>query len=319
MTDVTRWLLGVDGGQSSTVALVCDANGLVVGYGQGGPSNHVRAEEGEARLTNAVVTAVGDACRSAGLDFDTVTFDAACLGFTAGPGDKRALLARLIRSDRLEVTDDATIALAGALDGSPGVIVIAGTGSIAFGRGPSGATARAGGWGYVFGDEGSAFDLTRQALRASLRYEEGWGPWTSLHARLLAATGLSGIRDVQRGFYTADFPRPRIAGFAPIVTAAAADGDEVAREILEQAAKALAQFARVVARQLFGGSEAVPVSYAGGVFESPLLRSAFDRAIFSDGHLHVVPPAFGPAAGALILAAQRSGRRVHLRGVPAGW
>lgn len=311
--------LGVDGGQSSTIALISDQDGQVIGHGQGGPANHVRAEEGAMRLTKAITESVGEACRRAELDFATTTFDAACLGFTAGADDKEALLKTLIRARVLNVTDDATIALAGAQNGLPGVIVMAGTGSIAFGRGPLGDTARAGGWGYVFGDEGSAFDLTRQALRAALRQEESWGPWTSLHGRLLAATKLSSIRDVQRAFYTAEFSRPRIAGFAPLVSAAAAEGDGVAADILGRAAESLAQFARVVRGRLFGRSEVAPVSYGGGVFESALLFSAFQRAVEAHGEMRVSPPVYGPAAGALIEALRHGGRLVPLAGMPTGW
>jgi N-acetylglucosamine kinase-like BadF-type ATPase len=314
-----RLFLGVDGGQSSTIALISDQDGHVIGHGQGGPANHVRAEEGEARLTKAITESVGEACRRAELDFATAAFDGACLGFTAGAGDKQALLEKLIRARVLDVSDDATIALAGALNGLPGVIVMAGTGSIAFGRGPHGDTARAGGWGYVFGDEGSAFDLTRQALRAALRQEEGWGPWTSLHGRLLAATKLPSIRDVQRGFYTAEFSRPRIAGFAPLVTAAAAEGDAVAADLLAQAAESLAQFARVVRGKLFGHNETVAVSYGGGVFESELLLSAFQRAVEANHEMHVSPPVYGPAAGALIEAFRLGGRQPQLVGIPTGW
>lgn len=314
-----RLFLGVDGGQSSTIALIADQDGHVIGHGQGGPANHVKAEEGEARLTKAITESVGEACRRAELDFATVAFDGACLGFTAGAGDKEALLKKLIRARVLDVTDDATIALAGALNGLPGVIVMAGTGSIAFGRGPRGDTARAGGWGYMLGDEGSAFDLTRQALRAALRQEEGWGPWTSLHGRLLAATKLSSIRDVQRAFYTVEFSRPRIAGFAPLVTAAAAEGDAVAADILAQAAESLTQFARVVGGKIFYRDETVPVSYGGGVFESELLLSAFQRAVEAHDAMHVSPPMYGPAAGALIEAFRRGDRHVHLVGIPMGW
>jgi N-acetylglucosamine kinase-like BadF-type ATPase len=89
----------------------------------------------------------------------------------------------------LEVTNDAVIALAGASAGGPGIITISGTGSIALGRNAEGRGARAGGWGYVFGDEGSGFDVARQAVRAALRMEEGWGPATCLRGVLMEAAG----------------------------------------------------------------------------------------------------------------------------------
>src|SRR5207302_4816203 len=136
----------------------------------------------------AVRESLAAACAQAGLDPETVAFEAACFGMSGGPDDKREILAGILRTPNLIVTNDAVIALAGATASGQGIIAIAGTGSIAFGRNASGRTARAGGWGYIFGDEGSGFDIVRQALRAALRMEEGWGPATRLREVLLGAT-----------------------------------------------------------------------------------------------------------------------------------
>ena len=93
--------------------------------------------------------------------------------------DKEAFVKELIASDKYKLTHDAEIALIGATAGQPGIIVIAGTGSIAFGRNAQMQTARAGGWGYIFGDEGGGFDIAKNALRRALQFEEGWGPATT--------------------------------------------------------------------------------------------------------------------------------------------
>ncbi|MFN8062251.1 MAG: BadF/BadG/BcrA/BcrD ATPase family protein [Vicinamibacterales bacterium] len=316
---MSRVFLGIDGGQSSTVALIGDASGAIVGFGEGGPSNHVGAEEGRARLTSAIEQCLGAALARGGLDRHGVRFESACLGFTAGPADKESILRELIPAERLHVTDDATIALSGALGGEPGVMTIAGTGSISFGRNARGETARAGGWGYLFGDEGGAFDLTRRALRAALRFEEGWGPSTTLHLRLREATGFSSIRDVQRRFYTTEFPRHRIAGYAPLVTAAAHEGDAVAREILEAAATDLAQLTTVVCDRLFERDTVTPVSYQGGVFESDMLLAAFTARVESGGRRAVRRPLFGSAAGALVEAYRAAGVSFALRNLPEGY
>src|SRR5581483_10624602 len=136
---------------------------------------------------------------------------AACLGFSGGAHDKTALVHEAVRAGHYEVSDDAVIALAGATAGAPGIITIAGTGSICLGRNAAGTRARAGGWGYVFGDEGGAFDLTRQAVRAILRVEEGWGTRTALLPMLLAETGAQNANELMHRMYTEEFPRPRIA------------------------------------------------------------------------------------------------------------
>ena len=137
-----NYFLGVDGGQTSTTAIIGDQGGRVLGMGQGGPSNHVSA----ANFIDAITASLCAACSQAGLDATAARFASACLGFSGGPADKQAILGQILASDRILVTDDAAIALSGALGGEPGIVVIAGTGSIAFGRNVQGRTARAGGW-----------------------------------------------------------------------------------------------------------------------------------------------------------------------------
>lgn len=303
------YFLGVDGGKSSTCALIGDREGRVLGAGHSGPSNHVGESEGRAKFTGAIQDGLSAACAQAGLDASTIRFAACCLGFSGGPADKEALLHQILKSERMVVTDDALIALSGATAGEPGLIVIGGTGSIAFGRSALGKTARAGGWGYIFGDEGSAFDIARQALRAALRFEEGWGESTALRALLLASSGARDINDLLHRFYTSEFPRPRIAQFAKLVDEAAENGDLSAREILNNAAGQLATIARAVRGQLFD-QEPVRVAYMGGVFRSPRVLERF-RALVPSG-----PPVYGPAAGALLEAYRAANIRCTLTNVP---
>jgi N-acetylglucosamine kinase-like BadF-type ATPase len=307
-----RFFLGVDGGQSSTTALIGDETGRILGAGVGGPCNHVGAAEGREKFTRAIGDSVGEACRRASLDPATVRFEAACLGFSGGPADKEQLLGELLRTDRLIVTTDALIALSGATAGKAGIVTIAGTGSIAFGRDAAGRTARAGGWGYVFGDEGGAFHTVRQALRAALRFEEGWGPATALHSALLAATGAPTANDLLHRFYTTEFPRQRIASYAPLVDAEAARGDAVAADILRSAAQDLAAITIAVHAQLFRPGERVRMAYIGGVFRSAILLDAYRGLLGMD----VAPPAYGPAAGALIEAYRAAGLAPPLSDLP---
>lgn len=298
--------LGIDGGQSSTVALIGDENGQVIGEGRAGPCNHVGAGERRAKFFAAVGESVNAAAAQAGIP-ENFVFSAVCAGFSGGASDKSPLLPELVRAERYVVTHDAHIALVGATGGEPGVIVIAGTGSIAFGRNAAGATARAGGWGYVFGDEGSAFDIVRQALRAILRQEEGWGPPTTLRESLLAATGASCADELLHLCYTDRFPRERAAALAPLVDEAARTGDRVAGEILAAAAQSLAAIAAAVREQLFGSGEPVNLYYSGGVFESLPLRARFTILAEMDGRTRVSAPRHSPAYGALLEANRVSG------------
>jgi N-acetylglucosamine kinase-like BadF-type ATPase len=313
---VSEWFLGLDGGQSSTTALIGDANGRIVGVGQGGPSNHLGAEDGHEKFVRTIGECVKDAAAAAGLDSGTLRFRSACLGFSGGPADKAVLLGEILPADRIAVSTDAHIALSGATAGEPGILVIAGTGSMALGRNAAGQTARAGGWGYAFGDEGGAFDIVRQALRAALRMEEGWGCPTTLHKILLEASGAADANDLLHRFYTADWPRPRIAALAPLVDQAAREGDDLASGILQQAAWEMAGLAAVVRTQLFKDTEPVQVSYAGGAFRSDLIREHFHELIEMTENNRFLPPQYGPAAGALLEAYRAVGAVPRLSDVP---
>ncbi len=301
-----RYYLGIDGGQSSTTALIADETGQVVGSGSSGPCNHVTSSEAAVKFRSVVGECIAAACRQAAIDPAATEFAAACLGFSGGAADKESYSRELIRSARIKVTHDAEIALSGATAGEPGIIVIAGTGSIAFGRNAEGRTARAGGWGYIFGDEGGAFDLVRRALRAALRMEEGWGPETTLRTLLLEATKAANANDVLHAFYSPEYPRSRIAQLAPAVTHAAEEGDAVAVALLDEAADQLTRYAAGVYRNLFH-AEIVPVAYIGGVFQSALVLDGFSKRLQQAIACPVIAPRLNPAAGAVLDAMRLDG------------
>jgi N-acetylglucosamine kinase-like BadF-type ATPase len=235
---------------------------------------------------------------------------------SGGPADKQAILAKILHSKKLIVTTDAWIALSGATEGEPGIVVIAGTGSIALGRNASGDTARAGGWGYVFGDEGSGFDIARQALRAALRFEEGWGPPTALHRALLAKAAALNANDLMHRLYTQEWPRPRVAALSELVDSVALEGDPVARDILTSAAQQLATLVVSVRAQLFHAGETAIVAYIGGVFRSRILLERFRQLVGLEPGNHATEARHGPAAGALIEAYRATGLHPKLSNFP---
>jgi N-acetylglucosamine kinase-like BadF-type ATPase len=309
-----KLFLGVDGGQSSTTALIGDETGQVIGIGRAGPVNHVAAEEARARFLSALSTSIGAAQLAAGVE--NAQFESACFGFSGGPADKEALAREVVRASHYSITHDALIALEGATAGQGGIVVIAGTGSIAFGRNAEGKTARAGGWGYIFGDEGGAFDLVRQALRLSLQYEEGWGPPTALKDALLKETGAGSANDLLHRFYTPEYPRARVAGLARVVEEASSAGDEPARQLLAVAAHSLGTLASSVRRLLFAEHMPVLVSYVGGVFRNSRVLNRFRLLVELEAGNKLVAPQFGPAAGALLEAYRIAGVKRTLKGAP---
>jgi N-acetylglucosamine kinase-like BadF-type ATPase len=311
-----QFFIGIDGGQSSTTVLIAREDGRVVGTGRGGPCNHVSGPEAAAKFQRVMRACIAEACASAGLDPETARFEAAHCGMSGGPHDKAALLSRILRANRIGFSTDGEIALSGALAGAAGVAVIAGTGSIAFGRDESGRVARAGGWGYIFGDEGSAFDIVRQAARAALRSEEGWGPATALHPALLGATDARDANQMLHLFYTAEWPRARVAALATLVDSTGGEGDPIARAILDQAAQTLAGLAASVRTQLFADSAAVRVAYIGGVFRSQALLERFRLIVELTDGCRCVAPLLDPAAGALLEAFRSAERSITLFNIP---
>lgn len=308
---MSDYFLGVDGGQSSTIAVIGDEAGKIAGWASAGPCNHVGAAEGRAKFLRVMGECISQAAARAGFDAkNRPHFKAACLGMSGGPDDKAGLLAELFDAGRIVVTHDAKIAWAGATEGTPGLIVIAGTGSIAYGENAQGESARAGGWGFIYGDEGGAFDIARQALRATLREYEGWGPRTALTPALMELTGAAHANDALHRFYTVDWPRARVAGLAQTVDRIAAEGDPVAGDILRNAAQQLALLAASVRRQLWSdaaAASAIRISWAGGVFQSQMLLDRFRTLASLDGDVSVEAPRRSPAAGALIIAYRASG------------
>ena len=295
-----KLFLGVDGGGSSTVGLVADETGRVIREGRGGPSNVSDLAVFEKNLREAVGAPGSE-------------FESACFGFSGGVEGKGLVAREFVKAKHYSIVHDASIALTGATAGAPGVVVIAGTGSIAFGRNAEGRTARAGGWGHVFGDEGGAFDIVRQALRAVLRLEEGWGRATALHVSLLEATGAASANDLLHRVYTSEFPKHRIAGLAKVVDELACSGDAAAIDILNGAAQSLATIASAVRGQLFTAREPAIISYSGGAFSSSRLLERFRMLIELDGANLFTTPQFLPVKGALIEAFRAAGLDVFPR------
>jgi len=301
---IGKLYLGVDGGQSSTKALVGNAQGEILGRGLGGPCNHARMGEGRAKLERALSEAVGQALVPLGLTLAEARFHRICVGMSGGPDDKREIVPRLIQADSYDVTTDAHIALHGALEGGAGAVVIAGTGSIALSRDGQARIWRAGGWGYVFGDEGSAFDIARLALRASLAAEEGWGPITLLRAALLAATQSGSANQLLHRWYAGEFSREQTADWSRLVEEAAVGGDTVAESILTGAGKSLAELAATAARMASlpaGNAKVCPI---GGAFANARVTQSFSRSLDVLLGIRPATPVALPAEGALRAATE---------------
>ncbi len=292
---------GIDGGQSSTVAAIGNASAALA-RGAGPPADLVGEARDCVRNRRALEAALDAALEAAGLARST-TFDAVVAGisgFDAGVSREPDLSER---ATRVRIVHDTEIAHAGALDGAAGIVVIAGTGSVALGNDRSGAFLRAGGWGSSFGDEGSALWVARTALRrAMVRFDRG--ERSALAEAALPFFGAGSLRDVQHAFAHGELTRPRLASFASAVLATAARGDRDAIAVRAAAATELAELVRTVDARLEPASWRF-VSYAGGLFADAAFVDAFGSALLDVvSHADLVAPAHDPAAGALALARQ---------------
>lgn len=291
---------GIDGGQSSTLAVLGTAS-EEIGRGTGPPADLVgeprESTRGVVALAAALDSALDGAAVARGTTLEAVV--AGISGFDAGlsrPPDLGA------RARRMHVVHDTEIAHAGALDGAAGIVVIAGTGSVALGNdAPGGPFVRAGGWGYFFGDEGGALWLARTALRRAMAcFDRGEPSALAEAARLRFARG--SLRDIQHAFAHGEIARPELAAFASDVLGAANGGDRDAATLRASAAIELASLVRTVDRRLEAAATRL-VSYAGGLFDDRAFTRAFGMAL-SDSvpHAKLLQPVRDPAGGALVLA-----------------
>ena len=298
--------LGVDGGGTHTRAALLDRSGAVRGEGSAEAANFLRV--GLAPAVGNIVRAVDQACLQAGVERSQIA--SACIGL-AGVGNAKhrrqmhdALQAALGLGD-MSIETDARVALAGATDLQHGVVIIAGTGSIAYGVNNRREYARAGGWGPAMGDEGSGFYIGRRALEAVVSAYDRRSPPTSMTEAVCRHFGVASPPDLPPVIYESPVTVMReIAQLARIVVSAAREGDEVALNILSEAATELARAVVAVIERLEMQQETFRVAYVGGVFEAgDVVIAPMGEAIKAVApRAFVAPPLNPPVIGAAKLA-----------------
>ena len=266
------YVLGIDAGGSKTVALLADAEGRVVGEGRAGGANLQSHGELEVeKVLHAVIDqAIGDSPR---------TPAAVCLGLAGVDRDDdhrviTDIMRRLGFRSRTLIVNDALVALvAGAGEGA-GIVLVSGTGSIAYGVSARSVAARAGGWGHVLADQGSGYWVGRRALEAVMRQFDGRGPRTRLTPLVLRHFGLTRAEGLVSEIYQGGARRQSIAALGEAVEHARVDGDPVAEAVLRDASDELVLCAMSVVKALGMMAERFPVFLSGGMFRmSPWLAA----------------------------------------------
>lgn len=304
--DPARWVLGVDGGGTKTVAWLAEAHSSEVsprGLGEAGPGNP-QSVGWTAALAN-IDRAISLAFQAAGIPRRRVAAICLALAGAGRPADQERVQnwsqARGLADHVLVVPDALPLLAAGTRSGS-GIALVAGTGSVAYGCDGRGSMVRAGGWGYLFDDAGSAYDLVRQALQAVARAVDGRGPNTQLVTDFLQALQLSTPEELVPFLYARADDRPWLASLAPVVVTAAKSGDDVACQLIEQAVEHLTELVMVVRRRL---SEPVHDLALGGgllVHDEHLRTRLLERLRASWPELDHVGLVPQPVAGAVVLA-----------------
>ncbi len=302
---MTFIVAGVDGGGSKTRIIIADGSGATLGEAVG-PGSAVRPGAAEHSAT-VIASTLAEALASCGMA--DVVPHVLCVG-VAGAGREpereailEALTAREIAED-VVIQSDFAIALEDAFGDGPGVLLISGTGSAAFGRGPSGTSARCGGWGPICGDEGSGAWIGRRALSVVTASADGREPETALVGAVLTAAQ---VNEPQELIAWAAQATPAVfASLAPVVSSVADAGDLRANAIISLAVEELVLHVRTLARSLFGDERAAtPLAFTGGILTrgttvrkrlEQRLRSAVPGAQI---HADEVVPARGAVRGAL--------------------
>jgi N-acetylglucosamine kinase-like BadF-type ATPase len=296
-----RYVAGIDGGQSSTTAVLVDERGVVRGRGVSGASDHVDEPPGSPKCADACATALARALSAAGL-LKATRIDAIVAGISGYDEHFDGSPVRIASAARLRLVHDAPIALAGALQARPAVVVIGGTGSVAYGEDGARGSVTVGGWGYLFGDEGSAYAVGRDALACAMRAEDR-GERIPLGDAALAYFDRADLRSLARSALLGRLSRAALASFARVVHDAARLGDPEATTIVARAAEALAVLAATAISRLALGDRPVRVAFAGGALENEALLARVRAALAAFApHAIVEAPRYDPAVGAALLA-----------------
>jgi N-acetylglucosamine kinase-like BadF-type ATPase len=271
-------VLGIDSGGTKTVCLLADERGSILSEGRGPGANlHTAGELSVEKVLHEVMEeAIGDR---------GITPAAICLGIAGVDRDDeartvRAIMRRIGQRSRVVVVNDALIALVAGAGDAPGIVIIAGTGSIVYGKNQAGDAARAGGWGHMIGDEGSGYWIGREALAAVMRGADGRGPSTGLTEDVLDHFSIADVSRLPRIVYDREQPRMSVAAIGPLVQRASEQGDAVATRILERAADELVLGVRSVATRLEMRGDSFTCYLAGGVFRAvPWLAQELPRRL----------------------------------------
>ncbi|MDF2500914.1 MAG: hypothetical protein K0Q77_1628 [Anaerosporomusa subterranea] len=304
-------VLAIDAGGTSCRALLCSQSGEVLGYAQGGPANYHSIGERQARKVMTILLQ--------SLPYRPSSVECAVFGL-AGLDTRKdrevltavavdTLRAAAIQTDQLLLENDGMVTLIGATGGSDGLLIIAGTGSIACGVALDGRRVRVGGWGSRAGDEGSGYCIGMDALRHALRTTDGREKQSGICAVILQEKGMVDVEELINWLYSSDFSVDSVAALAPAIFTLADNGDWQARTIVNNALSELSLMAATVIDKLALSDTNLHTVLAGGILEkNSWLREQLAQSIQRLApQAHFAPAVYPPIVGGLLLGLRASG------------
>ncbi|HSL93474.1 MAG TPA: BadF/BadG/BcrA/BcrD ATPase family protein [Bacillota bacterium] len=310
------YYLGIDAGGSTTRAAVCDASGTILSRGVGGPANYLHTERN--LFIDSLTTALYAALPVPASGMASVCIGMAGLGRQCDRQSARSVLSKITPLfDSAEITHDARIAWAGATALAPGIVLISGTGSIAYGVDAEGKEHRAGGYGPHYSDEGSGFHMGRQAVKYCLRVADGRSDHSLLVDLTCRRLGVSDAHELAAAIASDCFSRQEISLLTEVIRVAHRQGDENAGAIIARASGDLADLIFAVARNgAFTQNGAAQVALSGGTLKAvPELAAMVTEITKQRLGAAVVKGALSPLGGALLIAMSAGGLTVNPQAV----
>jgi N-acetylglucosamine kinase-like BadF-type ATPase len=301
-----EFVVGIDGGGTKTRAVLANTKGEIIGVVQSGVSNFQRV--GTDGLAEVCLDILKQLEQKFNIRKENIKYWALGLAGAGRIEDQEAAceaVEALGYQGQVCVQSDAYVALMGAFSGNPGIIIIAGTGSICFGLDEKGTLYRSGGWGYLLGDEGSGFYIGNQSILAALKDQDGRGNKTTLRKKVEESLGIDSIEQIVRKMYIENtIQKENIANLAPIVFKCAQEGDETAKQIVVQTAKEIAKMIFAVGTQMNKLNEPIDVAHIGSVFNQkdvlvPIIQKELENHFES---VSINEPLLEPALGSVIWA-----------------
>lgn len=309
------YVAGIDGGGSKTTIRVADLSGRQVFECTGGPCNISSYDK--STVGSTIVELLSRCTDEVGRRVEG--YECICLGCAgAGRESERQLLEGIVRntgySSRVVITDDFQTAMRGAIDERYGMILISGTGSVAYGRNSNGESMRAGGWGHLIGDEGSGYYIGTQILSHIMKSHDGREPGTILDQMAFDHLNISEHRQLVQYVYNPETRKKELAGIAKLLDKACEENDGTAIKICEDAARHLLELIDIVAERLDMGLTGVKTAFAGSILSNntPVRRRLCEMVTEKYPQMNIINPLNDAAWGAVLIALEAAGNDTGL-------